>query len=233
MKRRVSQVLSGRRRWTLINGDCLTELRKLPDGRVHAVIGDPPYGISYQSKHSRRFNLLANDARPFHWWLFDAQRILADGGVLLCFCRGDVQDVFKDAITHAGLHVRSQVIWDREYHGAGDCASTFAPQHDVIWFATKGRFAFPNGRPRSVLRCPKVSPRELVHPTQKPVRLLRPLVEKVTRPNQLVLDPTAGSGSTGVACLQIGRRFIGIELDPDFAKTARCRMRQAAHQAAS
>lgn len=233
MQRTINQVITGRRRWALVKGDCLTVLRGLPGECIHAVIADPPYGISYQSKHSRRFDVLVNDARPFYWWLFDAHRILRDGGILLCFCRGDVQAAFRDAIIHAGLHVRSQVIWDRVQHGAGDCASTFAPQHDVIWFASKGRFKFPNGRPRSVLRYPKVYSRNLVHPTQKPVSLLRQLVEKTTRPDQLVLDPTAGSGSLGVACLQAGRRFIGIELDARYAQTARRRLRLTARETLS
>ncbi len=227
MQRNIQLVISGKRRWSIVKGDCLTLLRAMPDTCVHAVIADPPYGISYRSKQSDRFKMLANDARPFYWWLYDAARLLVDGGALLCFCRGDVQEAFRAAIEHAGLRVRSQVIWDRMHHDMGDTAATFAPRHDVIWFATKGRFQFPAGRPHSVLRAAKVPARGLVHPTQKPIDLMTGLVESVTRPGDLILDPTAGSGSTGVAALKAGRRFIGIELDPTYAATARRRCRAA------
>lgn len=210
----------------MIQGDCLTELRSLPDGCVDAVIVDPPYGISYQSKQRREpMGKLVNDDRPFIWWLFDGHRVTRKGGAIQCFCRADVQEVFREAMLNAGFTYRSQVIWDRMQHGKGDTRATYAPQHDVIWFGSKGRFAFRNGRPRSILRVKRMHYRLASHPTQKPVELMAQLIEHVTAPGELVLDPTCGSGSTGVAAVQLGRRFIGMELDQVHARTARRRMR--------
>lgn len=71
----------------------------------------------------------------------------------------------------------------------------------------------------------------LVHPTQKPVALYEYLIRTYTNPGELVLDITAGSGTTGVACIQTGRRFIGIEIDPGYADIARARIAKAAEQA--
>lgn len=64
-----------------------------------------------------------------------------------------------------------------------------------------------------------------VHPTQKPTELMLELVELFSEPGELVFDPFAGSGTTGVACIRLGRRFIGIEREPKYAAVARERLR--------
>ena len=171
---------------TLNQGDCLQEMKRLKTESVDAVITDPPYGIAYANQAGKR---VLNDERPFIWWLYDAYRIAATGGALVCFCRWDVQEAFRWAIEIAGFKVKSQVIWDREVHGMGDTKSAFGPRHDVIWFATKEY-----------------------------------LVRAVCPDEGLVLDPFMGSGSTGVACIRSGRRFIGIEQDEEHYKNANKRM---------
>jgi site-specific DNA-methyltransferase (adenine-specific) len=65
------------------------------------------------------------------------------------------------------------------------------------------------------------------HPSQKPIRLLRVLVSNFTNPTDTILDPFMGSGTTGVACAQLGRKFIGIEIDPDYFEIARKRIETA------
>ena len=215
----------------VVQGDCLSLLRQLPDGCVNAVITDPPYGISYQS--ARRIDKtqwklkIANDEFPFVWWLFDAARALADGGGLLCFCRWDVQDAFRLAIGWAGLKVRAQLIWDRVGHGAGDPAVSPAPCHDVIWYATKGRRVFSGTRPTSIVRTPRISGAKLRHPNEKPEPLLRQLVQSYTASGELILDPFAGSGTTGVAAAVEGRRCLLMELDGGYVQIARDRVGDA------
>jgi site-specific DNA-methyltransferase (adenine-specific) len=148
---------------------------------------------------------------------------------LACFCSPSTQEVFSTAIAAAGWRLRSHVVWNRLIRGVGDTTATFAPMHDVVWFATKGRYRFPGPRLASVLGFRKVDAREKPHPTPKPPELLRSLVESLTRDGGLVLDPTCGAGSTGVGALLAGRRFIGIEIDPKHAATAR-RMLTATEQ---
>ena len=213
--------------WTLYEGDCLEVMRSLPENSVDAVVTDPPYGIDYQS--GRRYKLaklpkIANDERPFVWWLYDAFRVLKDGGAILCFCRWDVQDAFRLAMEWAGFTIKSQVIWDRQIHGMGDLKAAFAPTHDVIWFGVKGRFEFPGKRPQSVIRIPRLSGQVLAHPNEKPVDLMRWCVESVTPKGGTVLDPFAGSGSTLVAAIEGGYRAIGIEVDPTYCEIIRKRM---------
>ena len=217
--------------WTIHNVDCLDFLRTLPDGSVDAVVTDPPYGMSYQSARrtdkTERFDKIANDAHPYVWFLADAARALVDGGRLLCFCRWDTAEAFRQAIEWAGLKLRSQIVWDREIHGMGDPRVSPSPRHDIIWYATKGRYEFQNGRPASVVRAARLSGDLLEHPNEKPIGLMGQLVGSYTSEGDTILDPFAGSGTTGVACIQTGRNFIGCEIDAGYAEIARRRCREA------
>ncbi len=112
-------------------------------------------------------------------------------------------------------------VWDKGSHGMGDTAAQFGPQHEVMWFATKGKFKFPGRRPVSVLRAARVPHGQVVHPTEKPVPLMAELLSVVVPAGGLVLDPFSGSGSTGAAARARGFRFLGVELDAGHAATAR------------
>lgn len=207
----------------LIHGDSLTVLRQMEPESVDAIITDPPYGINYVSPTGAR---IQNDTAPFIRFLYDAFRVLKPGssgrGTLVCFTRWDVQQVFIDAIRLAGFIVKSEVIWDKIQHGMGDLKSQFAPSHENIIFAVKGKFSFPGHRPKDLITHRKLPGSQMIHPTEKPVPLLADLITAVTKPGDLILDPFAGSGSTLVAAKKTGRRFTGIELDDvHYAKAQR------------
>lgn len=103
---------------TIIHGDSLTVLRQMEPESVDAIITDPPYGINYISQTGAR---IKNDQSPFIWFLYDAFRVLKSGesgrGSLICFTRWDVEQTFIDAMKLAGFTVKSEVIWDKVYHG--------------------------------------------------------------------------------------------------------------------
>lgn len=212
-------------------GDCLDVMRGMPDACVDAVVTDPPYGIAWQSARrtakAERFRPVAGDAAPFVWFLPEAVRLLRDGGGMVCFCRWDVAEAFRLAIGWAGLRIRSQIVWNREAHGLGDLGAQFAPQHDLAWFATKGAFRFPGSRPKSVLSHLRVSASDLTHPCEKPVALLADIIRAVTAEGATVLDPFMGTGAGGVAAVQLGRFFIGIEREPEYHAIAEARIAHA------
>lgn len=212
----------------LIHGDSLTVLRQMEPESVDAIITDPPYGINYVSPTGAR---IQNDTAPFIWFLYDAFRVLKPGssgrGTLVCFTRWDVQQVFIDAIRLAGFIVKSEVIWDKIQHGMGDLKSQFAPSHENIIFAVKGKFSFPGHRPKDLITHRKLPGSQMIHPTEKPVPLLADLITAVTKPGDLILDPFAGSGSTLVAAKKTGRRFTGIELDDVHYAKAQRRIEEA------
>lgn len=209
------------RTWTMIHGDCMEHLRALPPASADAIITDPPYGIAFRSKIH---GAIANDKAPFVWWLAEGFRVLKARSPLLCFCRWDVSAAWMQAIAWAGFKVRCQIIWDRGQGGSGDTQRTFSPSHDLAILAAKGDWKLPAGRPRDVFFARKIHHTRAVHPTQKPVELMRRLVVSLSREGDLVLDPFAGSGSTGEACLLERRRFLGIELDEKYHAIASDRL---------
>lgn len=203
----------------------MREIHRVPDGSVDLVLADPPYGIAYKDTSGRT---IENDSRPYIWWLDHAFRATAKVGALLCFCRWDVQDVFKIAIETAGWRVRSQIIWVKPGAGGqGDCKAQFMAEHEVAWFATKGRYAFPAGRPSSVAQIRRVRHEDRTHPCEKPVELLEQMITVTTARGMVVLDPFMGTGATGVACAHLKRSFIGIEMDESYIAVARKRIQNA------
>lgn len=103
----------------LIQGDCLEEMKKIPDGSVNLVLTDPPYGMNYQSARRTDKSLwkpkIANDKLPFIWFLHEASKKLKEGGALISFCRFDSWSDFSRACELAGLEVKmaqcSIVLW--------------------------------------------------------------------------------------------------------------------------
>lgn len=216
---------------TLVNGDALTVLRNVEDSVIDFIITDPPYGIDFQSnlrKETPKLAKIANDKTPFIWWIYDAFRILTDGGGILCFSRWDVQQVFMDAMKTAGFTVKTVIIWDKVNHGMGDLTGNFAPSYETCIFATKGKYTFPGKRPRDVIQVPRVNSSKIIHPNEKPVELMKQLIEITTKPGDLVLDPFAGSGTTLVAAILSGRRYMGVEISPEHYETAQRRIYEAA-----
>lgn len=212
----------------LLQGDCLELMRQIPDGSVDLVLCDPPYGMDYQSaRRSDRSQWkpkIANDKRPFVWFVFDAARTLKDGGALICFCRFDSWSAFSDACELAGLSVKAEIVWDKMNHGTGDLKGCPGFRHEIAVFATKGRFQFHGKRPQSLIAIPRVSPEKLAHPNEKPVQLMTWLVDHYCPPDGTVLDPFTGVSPVGVACLETGRKFIGMEIDQNYFEIARNRI---------
>lgn len=210
----------------LHRGDCLQVMARFRAESYDSIVCDPPYGIKYHDRTGRRpSQTILNDERPFIWWLHEAARVLRAPGALLCFCRWDVQQVFRQAIEVAGLRVRGQLVWDRKRHGIPNRA-TLLPRHDVMWFATKGRFTFPDRIAPSLIQVPSVRGKARLHPTEKPAALMRQLVKFITPRGGRVLDPCMGSGSTG-ECVRDGFGFVGVELDGAHFLAAVGRLRKA------
>jgi site-specific DNA-methyltransferase (adenine-specific) len=105
------------------------------------------------------------------------------------------------------------------WHGRSQ--GDFAPQHENIIFATKGKFRFPGKRPNSIISVSKIYPLKLKHPNEKPVDLMRQLIEAITPKGGTVLDPFMGAGSSAEAAAILGVNFIGIELEPDYVEIAK------------
>ena len=213
---------------TLMQGDCLERMAEIEPGAIDMVLVDPPYGMDFQSQWKTDKNAwrpkIANDKRPFVWWMMAAAKAMKDGGSMVCFCRWDSWAAFQFAAEMAGLTVKSQIVWDKMGHGTGDLRGAPGNRHELAIFATKGRFTFHGKRPQSLGAFGKVSPAKLRHPNEKPVDLMEWLVTHYCPEGGAVLDPFAGVSPVGVACANTGRRYIGIELDPEYFAIASSRI---------
>jgi DNA modification methylase len=218
----------------LILGDCVEFMKSMPDKSVDCIITDPPYGIDYQSARRTDKDLwkpkIINDKEPFLSWLPEAYRITKEGGALVCFCRWDVENEFLLAINASGFTVKSQLIWDKVIHGMGDLTGSFAPQHENMWFATKGSYSFPGHRPKDILRVSRVPAEQMVHPNEKPIGIFTSLISNIVPAHGLVLDCFMGSGNCGVGANKTQRDFVGCEIEPEYFKIAEKRIEKSAMQ---
>jgi site-specific DNA-methyltransferase (adenine-specific) len=194
---------------------------------------DPPYGIDYQSnRRTAREKLpkFANDV-SLDWvgdWVDEVHRVLKNDTHFYCFTRYDTYPVFYSEIARR-FDVKNCIIWVKNNHGSGDLNGSYAPQYEMIIFAHKGKRHLNGKRDADVMECDNVPSAQRFHSTQKPVELLRVLIEKSSNPGDIVLDPFAGTGSAGLACKTAShhdgdgheRNFLLFELNPEFVNKAR------------
>lgn len=251
---------------TVIKGDALKELKKLPEATAQAVIADPPY-----------YNVLEDEAWDTQWktpeaylawcegWVGECLRVLKDDG--LCFIFGQL-----GKREHTFIHLMSRlchqhafhdlIIWDRAV-GYNERRDSFTPQYEMILVLRKGKTAkFNKGEVRipydvetitaylrdpryknkearkahldkgkfatNILRVPSLkglNKEKCGHPSQKPLNLISKLIACSTDPDDIVIDPFLGSGTTAVAAETAGRQWIGIESNAAYAKLSRQRLK--------
>ena len=220
--------------WEMRLGDCLEGMRTLADKSVDVVITDPPYS---DATHKRTWQA-KTIGRPTVYAGIDFAAITTEQAAtvavecarlvkrwILVFTDLENIDLWRLAVLDADLDYVRSGIWvkpDATPQFTGD-----RPAQGVEAFVIahpRGRKRWNGGGKRNVythMREPGGNP----HPTTKPLALMRELVSDFSDPGELVLDPFAGSGSTGVACRQLGRRFLGWELNRDYFDIACRRLR--------
>lgn len=212
-------------------GDCLEEMKKIPDKSIDCIITDSPYGFGYQSNMKKNKDLPMFYDRNTSWlneYLYKANNILKDDGHLYMFAPVQKIDEFKQKIENFFI-IKNILVWDKKGFGMGDLYGQYAPSYEFIIFAVKEQGRKLNGkRERDLISFAKTKCE--LHPTQKPVDLLEYLITKSTNENDIVLDTFMGSGSTGVACMNTNRNFIGIELDQKYFEIAKERIYKAQHE---
>lgn len=211
----------------LHHGDCLSILPTLEAGSVPLIVADPPYGIGYHSNHYKDKNPHAPVANDWNFspgrFFRECERVLCDGGAMYLFCRWDVTPLWIPSLG-SGLKLKTIIAWVKDNWSAGDLEGNFGNQWEQILFITKGRHKRRGRRWSNVWEFPRVSAKKMVHPTQKPVPLLERAILASSDPGDLVIDPYAGSGSTGEACEKNGRRSMLIEVDPKMVAIAANRL---------
>ena len=209
----------------LLHGDCAELLARIPDASIDAIITDPPYflGLTRNGKKGC-FNDLAI-AKPFYKHLFEEyKRVLTPKGCLYFFTDWKGM-AFYFPIMDAILEVKNCLVWDKK-SGPG---SYYSYSHEFILFHAPTTFERKVGLNviHNILPFAtgaKKTNGEKVHPTQKPFELIEKFIKDSTDAGDVILDSFMGSGTTGVACINQGRRFVGMELDEKYFEIARNRI---------
>jgi len=207
-------------------GDCLELMKRIPDGSIHMIATDPPYGAD--DSHLRQQNItketmITNDS--FEDWselmpLFvdESARVLnCRESAFVCFVGGGgkkLQFAKLALMVDASMDFQHLVIWDKMVVGLG---WTYRRSHENIIVASKKgskmKWHDTTGAVPTVARISRGLVKDDEHPTPKPVELMEHFLRLHTQLGDVVLDPFAGGGPTGVACKKMGRYFIGFELD--------------------
>lgn len=231
----------------LYRGDCLEVMATLPDECVSMLWTDPPYGHSnHKGDLNAQLNAhrgieskpIANDdadgmRRVIDGMLSEAIRILhPDCCCCCCCCGGGPRPTFAwvaNRMDSSGLSFFHSVIWDKNNPGLG---WRYRRQHEMVMVAHKegGKLLWNEERKAQANIVKKMPPRERVHPNEKPVELVSHFLHNHTTRGQVVCDPFMGSGTTGVAAVQEGRKFIGIELERKYFDIACRRIEDAQRQ---
>ena len=229
---------------TLYLGDCLEILPTLEPGSVDAVVTDPPYSsggafrsdrsgatsAKYLGSHGRGPKVdieFSGDSRDSRGWLFwstlwmlRAHDICKPAAIAMIFTDWRQMPQCSDVFQAANWVWRGCAVWDKG--NARPMSGRFSHQAEFVLWGSKGAIGWDYDLPcaKGVLRFD--APKEH-HQTEKPVELIEEMLA-ITAQGGVVVDPFTGSGTTGVACVRLGRRFIGIELEPKYFAIAKRRI---------
>ena len=234
---------------TLHCGDCRDIMASMPPESVDMIWTDPPYGHSnHDGDLNDRLNEhrgiasepIANDSPELMREVVDAMlaeaaRVLKHDSCCCCCCccgGGGPRPTFAwlaERMDRQGLSFFHSIIWDKLNPGLG---WRYRRRHEMVMVSHRAGggllWADDNIATPNIVKL--FPPRERQHPNEKPVGLPLHFIEHHSPPNSLILDPFAGSGTTGVAALRTGRRFVGIEIDPHWFDVACKRLEQEERQ---
>jgi DNA modification methylase len=228
----------------LIHGDCLEEMKKIPDGSIDLVLTDPPYGTT-----ACKWDTVI----PFEPMWEQLKRVTKKNGAIVLFG----SQPFTSALVMSNVKMfKYEWVWEKnKATGFLDCKKKpLKNTEDICVFSQERTNYYPQmvvGKPhknggggtgpahvygkftdRKSTKTDLYYPKRIIkfttehgfHPTQKPVALMEYLIKTYTNEGETVLDFTMGSGTTGVACKNLNRNFIGIEMDAEYYEIAKTRI---------
>ncbi|MDI6732348.1 MAG: site-specific DNA-methyltransferase [Planctomycetota bacterium] len=225
----------------------------MPDESIDLILTDPPYNISQEGKAiyrdikkyrwKRRTNIgldfgewdrkWKNDKEYFDWvalWFKECCRVLKEGAWIYIFFDKQKTGLFDLMLAPANnIKSRCIYVWAKTNPVPSFRKVNWNSATEHIWVGSKGKSKLKNFKHQKYMSNYFLSPnasayKETEHPTEKPLKLMRHLIEVNSNPGDTIMDIFMGSGTTGVACKELGRNFIGIELSPKYCEIAERRI---------
>ncbi len=239
---------------TVLTGDSIEELKKIPDNSIDLIFADPPYFMQTEG------TLMRNDGTKFngvedHWdkfngyndydsfsynWLKECKRVLKEDGSIWVI--GSFQNIYRIGyiMQNLGFWILNDVIWSKPNAAPNFAGTRLRNSHETLLWCTKSKeakytfnyktmkYLNDNKQEKSVWDIGicignerlKNGDGKKLHSTQKPEKLLYKVLLSSTKPGDIVLDPFFGTGTTGAVAKMLGRRWIGIERETNYAKAA-------------
>ncbi|MGG3875186.1 DNA-methyltransferase [Brevibacillus laterosporus] len=220
----------------IYNMDCISGAKQhLQDETIDLLIADPPYnlgfgGTNFSKTKKPRFNIIANDQlhprdyqRFTFQWLREAYRVLKPGRHIYVFIDWRMYPFLYLWMQRVGFLIKNCVVWDKGRMGMG---YQYRYQHEFIIFAVKGKDKvrrIPNRRTIDIWQIPKVAGQKVIHPTEKPVKLMESIILNSSQEGETVADFFLGSGPTVEAANKLGRKITGFEIDEVYFNLASSR----------
>ena len=224
----------------LLKNDAIAQMQLLHQQgvTVDAIVTDPPYGISRKNNFHTMGNRQGVDFgdwdKDFNptGWLKPAYDLLNENGSMIIFCSYKFISHICNRIEQLGGVVKDVLVWQKANPMPRNIHRRYVQDMEFAVWAVKSKnskwvFNKPDDVPyqRAFFQTPTLLGKErTTHPTQKPLSIMKRIIEIHTNEGDVVLDPFMGSGSTGVAANELGRAFIGIELDDEWYNVATSRL---------
>jgi site-specific DNA-methyltransferase (adenine-specific) len=201
-------------------GDASELTADFPDN-IKLVFTDPPYGKNFQSNRrikTEKAAKIQNDSEIgeaiglFEKVMQNLYPKMANDSAALVWADWKYESAFMQVLEAVGLEVKNSIIWVKSNHGTGDLQGSFAPKHERLIFAVKGKPIFnEQGRLPDVMQGNEFP--ETYHPTPKPIDMLERIILHLTYPGDIVADPFAGCGTTAISSVRNNRVFHGCEIE--------------------
>lgn len=229
MSAELEAVLRGESRWCVVQGDCVDVMRGLPDGCVDAIVTDPPYNaINRATGGLRSLDKGVADSSPINIPFLAAEFWRIGRESFYVWCSAEQVSFWTLEFRKLGGTTRAGV-WHKTNPSPMNGDRLWLSALELCVFARKPKATF-NLHCAHPLWDEPTEQGDIDHPTPKPVSLMRRQLLASMPEGGVVLDPFCGSGSTGVAAVDSGYRFIGIEMQPEYANLSRRRIADAAAQ---
>lgn len=201
-------------------GDASELTADFPDN-IKLVFTDPPYGKNFQSNRrtkTERAAKIQNDSEIgeaitlFEKVMQNLYPKMANDSAALVWADWKYEHSFIEVLQAVGLEVKNSIIWVKANHGTGDLQGAFAPKHERLIFAVKGKPVFnEQGRLPDVMQGNEFP--DTHHPTPKPIDMLERIILHLTHPGDIIADPFTGCGTTAIASVRNNRTFYGCEIE--------------------
>ena len=224
----------------LWNGNCLEYMRTLEDESIDLIVTDPPYpttsrghagnsGGMLQKEINKKGKVFEHNNIDCTEYAPEFYRVLKDGSH--CYVMTNHINLIKmlNVFTDCGFHFIKSLIWNK---GNKIMGQYYMSQFEYILFFRKGYGKkINNCGTADILSVPNKKTKDTngknIHDTEKPVELMKTLVENSTQKGDIVLDPFVGVGATALACIESERNYIGVELDENYYNIAKQRIDEA------